>query len=207
MRSQRQLAAGDEIELARLAKDLQHDGAERIAGERIGGGAQRRFDIGGAHGDEQARIEAELGKAVRRQRAGFKFGKILPHPDQRFARRNPPGNPRKETGRGRALVPLGKHFMHGGAREPAAQHRIGTPVAERDLVQRVDIASVSMRSMLPRRDASVLMRAPFMRRRSSKVSQFGFGENQKLAHLFMICSNIKLTGPAESIELAQQAIH
>src|SRR6201996_5035540 len=30
--------------------------------------------------------------------------------------------------------------------------------------------------------------------------------NPKLAHLFMICSNIKLTGPTESIELAPQAI-
>jgi hypothetical protein len=29
-----------------------------------------------------------------------------------------------------------------------------------------------------------------------------FLENQKLAHLFMICSNIKLTDPEESIELA-----
>jgi hypothetical protein len=32
------------------------------------------------------------------------------------------------------------------------------------------------------------------------------GMNPKLAHLFMICSNIKLTGPVESIELALQAI-
>jgi hypothetical protein len=31
-------------------------------------------------------------------------------------------------------------------------------------------------------------------------------ENQKLAHLFMICSNIKLTATKESIELAMPAI-
>jgi len=37
-RSQRELAAGDEIELARLPPDFQHDGAERIAGQRVGGG-------------------------------------------------------------------------------------------------------------------------------------------------------------------------
>jgi hypothetical protein len=30
--------------------------------------------------------------------------------------------------------------------------------------------------------------------------------NPKLAHLFMVCSNIKLTEPMESIELALQAI-
>jgi len=117
---QRQLAAGDEIELARLAKSLQHHGAERIAGQRIGRGAQGRLDIGGTHGDEQARVEAELGKPARRQRAGFHFGKILPHPDQRFSRGNPPSDASKETGRRRALVPFGKHFMHGGKREPAA---------------------------------------------------------------------------------------
>src|SRR5712671_1931611 len=34
-----------------------------------------------------------------------------------------------------------------------------------------------------------------------------FRENPKLAHLFMICSNIKLTGPAESIGFKAQAIH
>ena len=31
--------------------------------------------------------------------------------------------------------------------------------------------------------------------------------NPRLAHLFMICSNIKLTGPAESIEIDTLAIH
>jgi hypothetical protein len=135
-----EFAAGDEVELARLAKGLQHDGAERIAGERIRRGAQRCLGIGGADGDEQARIEAELGKAVRRQRAGFNFRKILPHPDQRFARGHPSGDASQETGGGGALVSLGKHLMHGGKREPAAQHRIGGFMAERDLVQPVHIA-------------------------------------------------------------------
>ena len=31
--------------------------------------------------------------------------------------------------------------------------------------------------------------------------------NPRLAHLFMICSNIKLTGPAESIGIDTLAIH
>jgi hypothetical protein len=35
---------------------------------------------------------------------------------------------------------LGKHLMHGGKREPAAQHRIGGFMAESDLAQSVDIA-------------------------------------------------------------------
>lgn len=37
LRSQRQLAAGDEIELTRLPPDFQHDDTNRIAGQRIGG--------------------------------------------------------------------------------------------------------------------------------------------------------------------------
>src|SRR3954465_5966918 len=45
-------------------------------------------------------------------------------------------------------------------------------------------------------------------RRSSRVIADGSQkENQRLAHLFMICSNIKLTTPRESIELAGLGIH
>src|SRR3954469_3791284 len=45
-------------------------------------------------------------------------------------------------------------------------------------------------------------------RRSSRVIAGGSQkENQRLAHLFMICSNIKLTMPRESIELADLGIH
>ena len=58
---QSELAAGDEIELPRLPPDFQHDGAERIAGERIGGGPQCGVHIGRAHRHQQARIEAEFG--------------------------------------------------------------------------------------------------------------------------------------------------
>ena len=39
------------------------------------------------------------------------------------------------------------------------------------------------------------------------LGRFVQGENQKLAHLFMVCSNIKLTGPQESIELGGHKIH
>ena len=56
-RGQGEFAAGDEIELARLPPDFQHDGAERIAGQRVGGGPQRGVGVGGAHGHQQPRIE------------------------------------------------------------------------------------------------------------------------------------------------------
>jgi hypothetical protein len=77
---QRQLAAGDEIELTRLPPDFQHHGAQRIAGQRVGGGPQRGIDIGGAHRHEETRIETEFGQSVHRQRARFNFGEILPYP-------------------------------------------------------------------------------------------------------------------------------
>jgi hypothetical protein len=57
-RGQCEFAAGDEIELTRLPPDFQHDGAERIAGQRVGGGPQRGVGVGRAHGHEQPRIEA-----------------------------------------------------------------------------------------------------------------------------------------------------
>jgi hypothetical protein len=66
LRGQREFAAGDQIELPWLPPDFQHHGAERIAGQRIGGGPQRSIDIGGTHGDQRARIEAELNEPARR---------------------------------------------------------------------------------------------------------------------------------------------
>jgi hypothetical protein len=61
--------------------------------------------------------------------------------------------------------------------------------------------------MSPRKDASVLMRALIMRRFLKCWWPSLVFENQKLAHLFMICSNIKLTGPEESIGIGVRAIH
>ena len=131
LRRQRQLAAGDEIELPGFAPDFQHHRANRIAGQRVGRGAQRDVDIGGAHGHHAARIEAEFGEASHRQRAGFDFGKILPDPHQRPPCRHPPRKPRDEAGRRRALPSLGKHLVHGGQREAALQRRIGIGMPER----------------------------------------------------------------------------
>ena len=68
---QRQLAARHEIELPDLAPELEHDGAQRIAGERIGRAPQRALDIGGAHHHHAAGIETELGEPAHRQRAGL----------------------------------------------------------------------------------------------------------------------------------------
>ena len=59
----------------------------------------------------------------------------------------------------------------------------------------------SMRSMRPRKVASVLVRAPVMRAAplAGGPSQVVMEVNPRPAHLFMICSNIKLIEPGESI--------
>ena len=62
LRGQSQFTAGDEVELTRLSPYLQHDGAERIAGQRIGRGSQRGVGILGPHGHEQPRIEAYVAR-------------------------------------------------------------------------------------------------------------------------------------------------
>lgn len=140
LRCQRELAAGDEIELARLPPDFQHHGAERIAGQRIGGGPQRGVGVGRAHGYQQPRIETQLAQPAQRQRTRFNFRKILPHPDQRPARRYPSREPGDEARGRRALMALGEHFMHGRDRKAAVQHGIRCRMAERDLVEVVRIA-------------------------------------------------------------------
>jgi hypothetical protein len=140
LRGQRQFAARHEVELPRLTPDFQHHSTQRVAGERVGGRPQRAFAIGRAHRHQAARIKPKFGKPAHRQRAGFNVGKILPHPDQRPARRNPSGETSDESGRRRALMSLGKHLMHRGHRKAAAQHRICLGMAERHALWGMQIA-------------------------------------------------------------------
>jgi hypothetical protein len=126
-----QFAAGDEIELARLPPDFQHHDADRIAGQRVGGGPQRGVDVGGAHGHQQPRIEAEFAQSAHRQRAGFNLGKILPHPHHGPLGARTPREAYDKPGRRGAMSPFRKHFMHRGHGKAALQRRIGLGMAER----------------------------------------------------------------------------
>jgi hypothetical protein len=137
---QRQLAAGDEIELPRLAPDFQHHRAHRIAGQRVGGGAQRIVRIGRAHGHQPARIETEFGKPAHRQRPRFNVAEILPHPEQRTPCRQPSRQACDEAGGRTALPPRGEHLMQRAGGEPALQRRIRGRMTERHPVQRMRIA-------------------------------------------------------------------
>ena len=136
LRRQRQLAAGDEIELPRLAPDFQHDDADRIAGQRVGGRPQRAVHIGRAHCHKEARIETEFGQSAHRHRARFNLGEILPYPHQRpvwkFRCGHPPREPGNKTGR-RGALPAGvrKHLVHRPQSETALQRRVGVRMPER----------------------------------------------------------------------------
>ena len=141
LRRQRQLAAGDKIELPRLAPDLQHDDAQRIAGQRIGGGPQRGVDIRRAHRHHQTRIETEFGQSPHRQRARFNFSEILSHPQQRPPCRHPSRKARDKTRR-RGTLPagIGEHLVHRAQSEAALQRRIGVGMAKRHPVRPARLA-------------------------------------------------------------------
>lgn len=139
LRGQRQLSAGDEIELARLAPDLQHHAAQRIAGQRVGRRPQRGFHIRRAHRHQQAGVQTELGQAAHRQRAGFNLGEILPHPHQRPPCRRSGRQPGEKPRRRGALPAFGKHFMHRGYRETALQARIGICMPKRHAPRRTSL--------------------------------------------------------------------
>jgi hypothetical protein len=128
---ERQLAACHQIKLVRLAPDFQHHGADRIAGERVGGGAKCILDIGDSHRHQEARIKPELGEPAHRQPPHLALGKILPHPDQRPARRHTSRQPCDKAG-GRSALPaaFAKHLMQSAECEPALQYRIGLSMSE-----------------------------------------------------------------------------
>src|SRR5262249_45338205 len=129
------------------------------------------------------------------------------HPQQRFARSHASRKPGDKTRRGRALPPLAKHLVDRRAREPALQHGVGLAMAERDAVvlmhdlRRFDALDLAAQN---RKRAHACAHA---RRSFGVVAVALKNKNQRLAHLFMICSNIKLTGPGESIELRLNRIH
>jgi len=203
LRRQRQLAAGDEIELTRLPPDFQHHDTQRIAGQRIGGRPQRGFHISGAHRHQKTRIETEFGQPAHRQRARFNFGEILTHPHQRPPCRRPPREPCDKTRRRGALPAcLREHLVHRPQGEAALQRGIRVDMAEHHPARRIriamrldalDVAAQGRKRVRARAGHD----APLLRRWAVTGSLV----NPRPAHLFMICSNIKLTWPKESMEI------
>jgi hypothetical protein len=165
-----------------LPPDFQHHGAQRIAGQRIGGGAQRGLHIGGAHRHKPTRIETEFGQTAHRQRARFNFGEILAHPYQRPQPGRPPRKARGKT-RGRSTLPacFGKHLVHSAQGKAAQERRIGFPMAERHPARRIGIAW----------GFDALDVAAQGRKRARACADHAlllFRVTREPAHLFMICS-------------------
>jgi hypothetical protein len=208
LRRQGQFAACHQIEPARIAPDFQHHGAQRIAGERVGRAPQRAVHVRRAHRHQTARIEAEFGNAVHRQRARFLFAEILSHPQQRPPRRNPSGQPDHEPGRGRAVpASLGEHLMHRAQGKPALQRRIGLRMAEPHPARRLRAAMrlepFDAAAQRRKRGRACARHAPLPSGwwLPGSFREPNSSENLRLAQLFMICSNIKLTAAAESIRI------
>ena len=131
MCGQCQLAAGDKVELSRLAPDLQHDCAHRIAGERIRSRSQCMVHVSGVDADEKTRIETEFGKSAHRDRTRFNFREILPDPNHRTPRGHAPRNPCDKASRHSALPPRArKHLVHSTQSETALQARVCIGMAE-----------------------------------------------------------------------------
>ena len=117
---QRQLAAGNEVELFRLAPNLHHDDTHRIADKRVRSRPQRMVHVGGAYSYEKAGIETELDQPAHRHHARFNLGEILAYPHDGPAARRPARKRSHKAGR-RSALPAGcrKHLMHGAQSESA----------------------------------------------------------------------------------------
>ena len=166
LRSQRQLAARDQIELARLAPDFQHHRAERVAGQRIGCAPQRRVDVSCAHADHKARIETEFGEPAHRQRTRFNLVKNpgAPRPAD-GAGSTVPQSPRPILWPSRSAVPRQNTSCIAPVARPPLQRRIGARMAERDAIRAHTSRLASRcRSMRPRKAASMLRACAHMRR-------------------------------------------
>jgi hypothetical protein len=133
LRRERVFAAGDRIEGAHLAPQVEHHGAERIAGQCVGANAQRHLGIRCLNQHDAARIEAEFGNTRHCQHPRFAGDEILPDPEQRPAFAQPLRDAGDEA-RGRAGLPRleSEHLMQRAAHQPALQRRVGVGMSKRN---------------------------------------------------------------------------
>ena len=142
MCGQCQLAAGDKVELPRLAPDLQHDRAHRIAGERIRSRSQCMVHVSRVDADETTRIETEFGKPAHRDGPRFNFREILPDPNHRTPRGHAPRNSCDKAGRRSTLPPRArKHLVHSTQGETALQARVCIGMSERHPARRIRLTT------------------------------------------------------------------
>ncbi len=128
--------------MSRLAPDLQHDRAHRIAGERIRSRSQGMVHVSGVDADETTRIETKFGKPAHRDGTRFNFREILPDPNHWTPRGHAACDPGDKSGRHSALPSsIRKHFVQGAQSEPALQARIRLRVSELHPARRVRLTA------------------------------------------------------------------
>ena len=141
LRGQRQLAAGDEIELPRLAPDLQHDGAERIAGERIGGGRATRSRRRRAHASpaDADRGRARQARSSTARRIRVRKNPAAPTPAA-AARVTRPASPAMKPVAAALCRPSANTSCIAPIASPPCSIASALAMAERDPVERMRIA-------------------------------------------------------------------
>lgn len=129
---ERQAAAGDKIDILRIAPELEHDRAERPAGQSFQSRPQAAIRIGRAHDHNALRIETEIEQPRHRKLAERERREILANPENGTAA----GNPYRQSGRktrGRHALPFLRceDFMQDAGFQPALQDGIRARMPER----------------------------------------------------------------------------
>lgn len=138
---QRQAAAGGQVELARRAPGLDHDGPERRAARRLRPGPEHALAVARPHQQHLRRVEPELGQARRMQGTGLGIEKILPDPEQRASAGGPQRQGDGEAGGGGEVGRSGRvDLMQGGAGEAAVERLVERGRSEGDALHRRKLA-------------------------------------------------------------------
>jgi hypothetical protein len=129
---ERQPPACHQIENFWFARNLDDDGAQGGAGERVMCGAKRIRCIGHTKQQQVGGINSELKKTGCRKLAEFEGGKILADPEQAFSRGHAGGEARGETGCRRFMAGPCENLMQYAALKSTLQAEIGGGMAERN---------------------------------------------------------------------------
>lgn len=131
-RGEHEPAARGEIEDFRRARDLDHDGAERFAGERVQCRAQGRSRIVRAQQKHPRGIKPQFQQAERRKLTFFERGEIWPQP-QHVPLRCHAGGKRYRKAARRSLIPgRGRvNLVQGALLDAALEAGIGCRMAQR----------------------------------------------------------------------------
>lgn len=138
---QGEAAAGGQVELARRAPGLDHDGPERRAARRLRPRSEHAFAITRPHQQHLRRIEPELGEARRMQGAGLGIEEILPCPEQRAPAGGFQRQGGSEAGGGGKIGRGGRiDLVQGGAGEAATEWLVKRGRSEGDACHRRKLA-------------------------------------------------------------------